>query len=75
MGDGSHQTGTDSFPGAPGYPRLVEWQFWAKVAAGKLPRETAEAVGVLQPVGQRWFWHAGVMCLFRGRRRLTVTCR
>lgn len=46
-------------PGAPGRPRSTERAFWAEVATGKLPREAAAAVGVSQPVGQRWFSNAG----------------
>ena len=48
-------------PGAPGHPRSKERQFWDQIATGKLPREAADAVGVGQPVGQRWFRHAGGM--------------
>jgi hypothetical protein len=48
-------------PGAPGHPRSVEREFWVEVATGKLPWEAAEVVGVSQPVGQRWFRHAGGM--------------
>ena len=48
-------------PGAPGHPRSKERDFWDQIATGKLPREAADAVGVGQPVGQRWFRHAGGM--------------
>lgn len=48
-------------PGHPGHHRVKEREFWAEVATGKLPREAAEAVGVAQAVGQRWFRHAGGM--------------
>ncbi|WP_418278049.1 IS30 family transposase [Isoptericola jiangsuensis] len=48
-------------PGHPGHQRAVERAFWDEVATGKLPREAAEAVGVAQAVGQRWFRHAGGM--------------
>lgn len=48
-------------PGAPGHPRSKERQFWEQIATGKLPREAADAVGVAQAVGQRWFRHAGGM--------------
>ncbi|MEG3614041.1 IS30 family transposase [Isoptericola haloaureus] len=48
-------------PGHPGHQRAVERAFWDEVAMGKLPREAAEAVGVAQAVGQRWFRHAGGM--------------
>lgn len=39
----------------------MEREFWDEIATGKLPREAAEAVGVAQAVGQRWFRHAGGM--------------
>lgn len=48
-------------PGAPGHPRSKERDFWEQISTGKLPREAADAVGVGQPVGQRWFRHAGGM--------------
>lgn len=48
-------------PGHPGHHRAKEREFWGEVATGKLPREAAEAVGVAQAVGQRWFRHAGGM--------------
>ena len=48
-------------PGHPGHHRAKEREFWDEVATGKLPREAAEAVGVAQAVGQRWFRHAGGM--------------
>ncbi len=48
-------------PGHPGHHRAKERKFWDEVATGKLPREAAEAVGVAQAVGQRWFRHAGGM--------------
>ncbi|MBO0611320.1 IS30 family transposase [Myceligenerans salitolerans] len=53
--------GTLKSPGAPSLPRVVERQFWDEIATGLLPREAAEAVGVAQAVGQRWFRHAGGM--------------
>ena len=46
-------------PGAPGHPRSKERQIWDQIATGKLPREAAGSVGMGQPVGQRWFRHAG----------------
>ena len=48
-------------PGAPGPPRSKERDFWEQISTGKLPREAADAVGVAQAVGQRWFRHAGGM--------------
>ncbi len=48
-------------PGAPGHPRSKERDFWEQISTGKLPREAADAVGVGQPAGQRWFRHAGGM--------------
>lgn len=48
-------------PGRPGHHRAKEREFWVEVATGKLPREAADAVGVAQAVGQRWFRQAGGM--------------
>ena len=51
-------------PGAPSRPRSKEREFWDQISTGKLPREAADAVGVAQAVGQRWFRHAGGMSPF-----------
>lgn len=48
-------------PGHPKFQREVEVAFWAEIARGLLPVEAAAAVGVSQPVGQRWFHDAGGM--------------
>ncbi|GAA4981227.1 IS30-like element ISMsm8 family transposase [Yinghuangia aomiensis] len=48
-------------PGHPKFQREVEAAFWAEIAKGLLPPEAAAAVGVSQPVGQRWFRNAGGM--------------
>jgi transposase, IS30 family len=48
-------------PGAPCWRREVERAFWREIRKGLLPREAAEAVGVSQPVGSRWFRHGGGM--------------
>lgn len=48
-------------PGHPKFQRGVEVTFWVKIARGLLPAEAAAAVGVSQPVGQRWFHNAGGM--------------
>lgn len=51
-------------PGAPSHRREVERQFWQQIATGITSERAAEAVGVSQPVGTRWFWHRGGMPLF-----------
>ncbi len=48
-------------PGHPRFQRGVEAAFWVEIAKGLLPIEAAAAVGVSQPVGQRWFHNAGGM--------------
>ena len=48
-------------PGAPSLRREIERQFWREIAAGLIPREAAEAVGVSQAAGSRWFRHGGGM--------------
>lgn len=48
-------------PGHPRFQRGVEAGFWVEIAKGLLPAEAAAAVGVSQPVGQRWFHNAGGM--------------
>jgi hypothetical protein len=59
-------TGRDAMrsPGAPSLRREVERQFWAQIATGITSEEAAEAVGVSQAVGSRWFRHRGGMPLF-----------
>lgn len=51
-------------PGAPSLRREVERQFWEQIATGITSEKAAEAVGVSQPAGARWFRHRGGMPLF-----------
>lgn len=51
-------------PGAPSLGREVERQFWKQIATGITSEKAADAVGVSQPVGGRWFRHRGGMPLF-----------
>jgi IS30 family transposase len=51
-------------PGAPSHRREVERQFWRQIATGITSEKAAEAVGVSQAVGGRWFRHRGGMPLF-----------
>ena len=51
-------------PGAPSHWREVERQFWQQIATGITSERAAEAVGVSQPAGTRWFRHRGGMALF-----------
>ncbi|MFF3518406.1 IS3 family transposase, partial [Streptomyces sp. NPDC002573] len=46
-------------PGAPALRREVERQFWREIAKGLLAEEAADAVGVSQAAGCRWFRHGG----------------
>jgi len=48
-------------PGAPSHRREVEREFWYEIAKGLLAEEAADAVGVSQAVGARWFRHGGGM--------------
>ena len=48
-------------PGHPRFQREVEVAFWTEIAKGLLPAEAAAAIGVSQPVGQRWFHNGGGM--------------
>ena len=48
-------------PGHPPHRREVERAFWREIADGVLPEHAAIAVGASQPVGGRWFRHAGGM--------------
>ncbi|MNY23755.1 Integrase core domain protein [compost metagenome] len=54
-------------PGAPSLRREVERQFWKQIATGITSEKAAEAVGVSQPVGTRWFRHRGGMPLFMSK--------
>ncbi len=51
-------------PGAPLLRREIERHFWEKIATGITSEKAAEAVGVSQVVGTRWFRHRGGMPLF-----------
>lgn len=51
-------------PGAPSHRREIERQFWEQVATGIPSEKAAEAVGVSQAVGSRWFRYRGGMPLF-----------
>src|SRR5437868_1146507 len=48
-------------PGAPRHRREIEREFWKQVATGITSEAAAEAVGVSQAVGCRWFRHGGGM--------------
>ena len=48
-------------PGAPSHRREIEREFWKQVATGITSEAAAEAVGVSQAVGGRWFRHGGGM--------------
>ena len=62
-------TGRDAMrsPGAPSHRREVERQFWQHIATGITSEKAAEAVGVSQAVGGRWFRHRGGMPLFMSK--------
>ena len=51
-------------PGAPSHRREIERLFWKQIATGITSEKAAEAIGVSQPVGGRWFRHRGGMPLF-----------
>lgn len=48
-------------PGRPDPSRVVQRQFWRRIATGVTTVEASLAVGVSWPVGARWFRHAGGM--------------
>ena len=48
-------------PGRWGFPRRVERDFWRLIALGFRTVEAAEAVGVSEVIGVRWFRHGGGM--------------
>lgn len=54
-------------PGAPSLRREIERKFWKRIATGITSEKAAEAVGVSQPVGTRWFRHRGGMALFMSK--------
>jgi hypothetical protein len=51
-------------PGAPSHRREIERRFWKQIRTGITSEKAAEAVGVSQAVGTRWFRHRGGMPLF-----------
>ncbi|QLG87628.1 IS30 family transposase [Chitinibacter bivalviorum] len=51
-------------PGAPSLRRETERLFWEQIATGITSEKAAEAVGVSQAVGTRWFRYRGGMPLF-----------
>src|SRR3546814_19620550 len=61
-------------PDAPSLRREVERQFWKQIATGITSEKAAEAVGVSQPVGTRWFRHRGGMPLRSEERRVGKEC-
>ena len=50
-----------SSPGRWGFARSVERGFWLQIADGKRTAQAAEAVGVSEVIGTRWFRNAGGM--------------
>lgn len=54
-------------PGAPSHRREVERQFWQQISTGVSSDRAAQAIGVSQPVGTRWFRHRGGMPLFMSK--------
>ncbi len=50
-------------PGAPSHRREIERRFWEQVATGVTSEKAAEAVGVSQALGTRWFRHNRGMSL------------
>jgi hypothetical protein len=62
-------TGRDTMrsPGAASHRREIERQFWVQIATGITSEKAAEAAGVSQAVGSRWFRHRGGMPLFMSK--------
>ena len=48
-------------PGRWGFPRRVEREFWLRIAEGVRTVRAAEAVGVSEVIGGRWFRRGGGM--------------
>ena len=46
-------------PGGPSHRRETERRFWEQIATGITSEKAAEAIGVSQAVGTRWFRHNG----------------
>lgn len=59
-------------PGHPSHRNEIERRFWKEIATGITSEKAAEAVGVSQAVGSRWFRHRGGMPLFMSKN---VSCR
>lgn len=49
--------------GAPSHRRETERRFWQQIATGITSEKAAEAAGIAQAVGTRWFRHNGGMPL------------
>ncbi|MBB5502173.1 hypothetical protein HDG37_006409 [Paraburkholderia sp. MM5384-R2] len=54
-------------PGAPSLGHVMERRFWQQIATGITSEKAAEAVGVSQAVGSRWFRYRGGMPLFMSK--------
>jgi hypothetical protein len=54
-------------PGAPSHRREIERKFWVQIATGITSEKAAEAAGVSQAAGSRWFRHRGGMPLFMSK--------
>jgi IS30 family transposase len=54
-------------PGHPPHRNEIERRFWREIATGLTSERAAEAVGVSQAVGSRWFRYRGGMPLFMTR--------
>jgi transposase len=54
-------------PGAPSLGHEIERRFWQRIATGITSEKAAEAVGVSQAVGSRWFRYRGGMPLFMSK--------
>lgn len=52
-------------PGHPSHRRDVEREFWREIAKGLSSEDAAEAVGVSQALGSRWFRQGGGMPLIQ----------
>lgn len=62
-------------PGAPSLRHETERLFWKQIATGITTERAAEAVGVSQAVGSRWFRYRGGMPLFMSKPISVGTCR
>ncbi len=54
-------------PGHLPHRNEIERRFWKEIATGITSEKVAEAVGVSQAVGSRWFRHRGGMPLFMSK--------